>query len=384
MLEPSPLKKLYQRLHRRTRFEARRALEAVRTPPEPRRPVLGIVGFFGHGNYGDELFLSVFEQYFGADFDLMIIPDLTDEPYFSGPIAHRVARADAILIGGGDLIRPWALDERYFNLAYLRKPVYMVGLGVPIRVVMEENPHVPKRYRRFFRHPNVKFVGVRDEESRAWVEQTIAPTAPLVSAPDIVCALALPDVPQPRQDKVLGIVTRLRPDQETPDDYSRLQALATTLQGRGWSIRQIILGTGIVGERDLANASDLNVPGKELVVSENLDDLSRAIGECATLASMKFHGTVVATMYGVPSIVLIPTSKNRSFMQRIGREDLISTFEATDLAEKFTPAPPPLDATAVAALRTRAAAHLVDLNERIKRDVIPVVAAGEKAARLHG
>ena len=286
------------------------------------------------------------------------------------------------MIGGGDLVRPWALDERYFNLAYLDKPVFMVGLGVPIRAGMEEKPHIAKRYARFFLHPNVKFIGVRDEESRRWIAENIAPTAPLVSEPDIVCSLDLPVVASPRQDKVLGIVTRLRPNRDVPDDYGQLELLATTLQTRGWTIRHLVLGTGIVGERDVANASDLHVPGKELVVSEDLDDLSRAIGESAVFASMKFHGTVVATMYGVPSIVLIPTSKNRSFMRRLGREDLLSQFDAQNPLDRFAPQPAPLDLLAVADLKIRANKLMSDLHALVLTETTARVAAAEKAARL--
>ena len=110
--------------------------------------------------------------------------------------------------------------------------------------------------------------------------------------------------------------------------------LARSMQQKGWRIRHLILGTGSVGERDRANADDLVIEGKEVFYSEDLDDISRAIGECTALASMKFHGSVVATMYGVPSMVLIPTSKNRSFMRRIGREDLLSVFDDKRLTER--------------------------------------------------
>jgi len=367
---PERLKKTLRPIKARL-IRAKAATAAAVTPkPAPRRPVLGIVGFFGHGNYGDELFLSVFEEYFGAEFDLVVIPDLPTKPHFSRPVEEKVAEVDAILIGGGDLIRPWSLDERYFNLAYLEKPVFMVGLGVPIRSGSEDKPHITKRYARFFKHPSVKFVGVRDEDSREWVESNIAPTAPLVSEPDIVCALTLPVVSKKVDGpKVLGIVTRLRPGRETPDDYSRLEELATELQDRGWLIRHLMLGTGRVGKRDVENSGNLDVPGKELVVSEDLDVLSRAIGECTALVSMKFHGTVVATMYGIPSIVAIPTSKNRSFMRRLGREDLLAKFDAVDLLDRFTPEPAPLDLAAVARLRTQATSLMTDLRARVKAEL---------------
>lgn len=362
---PTPLRPVVAAVRRRIP----RGWPLASRPARSGKPKLGIVGFFGHGNYGDELFLQVFEQYFGEHFDLVIIPDLPTKPYFSTPVEERVAGVDAILIGGGDLIRPWSLDERYFHKAYLTKPVYMVGLGVPIRASdpsLNDRPHVTRRYQSFFQHPSVQFVGLRDDASRDWVVSNLAPRAETVSVPDIVCAL---DLPTPaRRDAaapILGIATRLRPNQDEPDDYTELARLARAKQAEGWRIRHLILGTGPVGERDRANADDLEIEGKEIFYTEDLDDISRAIGECTALASMKFHGSVVATMYGVPSMVLIPTSKNRSFMRRLGREDLLSVFDDPRLTERFSPTPPAPDAAAVAGLRTAAAALLRDLDRRI-------------------
>lgn len=337
------------------------------------KPRLGIVGFFGHGNYGDELFWSVFQQYFGEHFDLVLIPDLPEKPYFSTPVDDRVDGVDAIVIGGGDLIRPWSVDERYFHKTYLRKPVYMVGLGVPIRATSSafaDRPEVASRYASFFQHPSVQFVGLRDDASRDWVVRNLAPTAPVVSAPDMVCALDLPAAPaQNPTSPILGIATRLRPDLDSADDYSELATLASAMRDRGWRIRHLILGTGTVGQRDRLNADDLAIEGKEIFASEDLDDISRAIGECTALVSMKFHGSVVATMYGIPSVVLIPTSKNRSFMHRLGREDLLSRFDDPQLTAKFDSVPAPPDPSAVAGLREDAAALLSRLNRMIRRQV---------------
>jgi len=316
------------------RRRVRSVLRKFRTrKPGPLR--VGVVGFYGHGNYGDELFFDVFRQYFG-EFELINVVDLPKSPYLSRNIDDILDEVDVFLIGGGDLLRPWAVDRRYFNPRYLEKPVFVVGVGAATlwHKDYQAKDAAIAEYQRFFRHPNVKFIGVRDDESKAWVAERIAPTAPLKSAPDIVCALDLPLVHRPLDPPILGLVTRFRPDRETPDDYTMIKRLADEYIANGWRIRHLILGTDAVGKRDVANSSDLEIPGKELVYSDNLDDLTRAIGECSAFASMKFHGTVVATMYGIPSLVLIPTPKNRNFMRRLDRLDLMAKFDAADLVEK--------------------------------------------------
>lgn len=346
------------------------AQPAVRdnTRPDGARRSVGIVGFFGHGNYGDELFLDVFKQYLGADFDLSIIPDLESRPYFSRPVEEKVADVDAIVMGGGDLIQRWNMDPRYFDLNYLKKPLYVAGVGVPVYQNSdkhEEKPHIIARLQRFFGNANVRMIGMRDDFGANWIRTKLSPTAPVLSEPDIVCSLDLPPVEKPKGLPILGIVTRQR-RVTTPDDYSRLEELAEHAKRRGFRIRHIILGTGSVGERDLANAPALRVSDKELVHSENLEDLTRAIGECTVLASMKFHGTVVATMYGVPSIVLVPTNKNRNFMARIGRDDLVASHNSDKLLEIFgMNGPEPIAPADVEMLRTRSTAFMEDLRGRL-------------------
>jgi polysaccharide pyruvyl transferase WcaK-like protein len=340
---------------------------------KPRRPVIGLAGFFGAGNYGDELFLEVFEQYLGDKFELRVLADITTKPYYSRPVAEAVADVDAILIGGGDILQPWGRDPRYFNHAFLKRPVFVVGIGVPQYKGANAKPARPEviaQHRKFLHHPNVKRIGVRDDQAAEWIKEHLDPPQEVLVAPDIVCALELPKVSKPSGPPILGVATRLRPKLEQPDDYSRIAELAEKVIADGWRVRHIILGTSEVGERDAENARDLVVTGKEIVQSENLDDLTRAIGECTSFASMKFHGSVVATMYGIPSLVMIPTNKNVNFMRRIGLDALVSKFNAPDLVSKFETRPE-VDLDEIARIKAEADAHMRDLVHAIKRSLGP-------------
>ncbi|XOT95774.1 polysaccharide pyruvyl transferase family protein, partial [Alcaligenes pakistanensis] len=124
---------------------------------------IGLVGFFGWGNFGDELFVRVFEEWLGKSYELKIMNDLTHKPYFSRPLEELVDEVDAIVIGGGDLIIPWAMSDLYWREEYLKKPVFIVGVGVP--TWSESNPKIVDRYKKFLTHENVKHVNVRDMES---------------------------------------------------------------------------------------------------------------------------------------------------------------------------------------------------------------------------
>ncbi|MDO7868502.1 polysaccharide pyruvyl transferase family protein [Nocardioides jiangxiensis] len=334
------------------------------------KPILGLAGFFGPGNYGDELFLDIFHKYF-PDFELRPLADLPSQPFFSRPVHEIVNEVDAILIGGGDILQPWARDPRYFNPKFLKKPCFVVGIGVPLYTGPNVKPpreETIASHRRFFHNPALKRVGVRDDQAANWIRENLEPDFPIHVAPDIVCTLDLPDAPKPEGAPILGIVTRFRPKLETPDDYSKVEELARHAADQGFRIRHIILGTGETGKRDVANAEDFRFEGKEVVYSEDLTDLTRAIGECTVLASMKFHGTVVATMYGVPSIVMIPTNKNRNFMNRIGLGDLVARFDSDELIEKFDNRPTP-DPADLARIRQQAHEHMLELVASIKDEL---------------
>lgn len=342
-------------------------------PETGKKPVVGLAGFFGYGNYGDELFVSVYKQFLQDDFDLRFLSDQLTKPYYSKPLEEVVAGVDAIVIGGGDIVQPWNLDPRYFSQEFLAKPVFVVGVGVPIRSGTNMNPNhtekdwVVKKYAEFFNHPSVKLIHGRDDQTCTWIRSKTKPAIGVIEAPDVVCALNLPPATRPPAgQEVLGIVTRQRPNQE--DDYTQINALADQQRARGWKIRHIILGTGDVGARDSLDAADVTGP-KELVYTESLDELSRAIGSCTALVSMKFHGTVVATMYGVPSTVLIPTNKNRNFMKRIERGDLVSRFDDASLCSRFNPMPAPLDPAALDMLRSRAAEVMVRLRDGLHQAI---------------
>ena len=91
---------------------------------------LGLVGYYGFGNYGDELFREVFEASFPGD-RVEVLHDSPRAPWFSEGVAPAVSRVDRVIIGGGDLVIPWARSELYWRREYLEKPVHIAGVGVP-------------------------------------------------------------------------------------------------------------------------------------------------------------------------------------------------------------------------------------------------------------
>ncbi len=293
---------------------------------------IGLVGFFGWGNFGDELFVETYRRYLSQEFEVSVIHDLLQKPYFSRPLNEVVERYDAFVIGGGDLVIPWQLSELYWRKEYLAKPVILNSVGVPRWGGY--NRDVTLKMREFVSHENVAYISARDPESADWITTHLKPACEVYEAPDMVCALDLPPAIK-CSEATLGLVTRARRGGD--DDYRYVEMLCQKAADRGYMIRQIILGSGATGQKDLAAANQFEFPGKETFFDEDPLQQCRAIGECHVLASMKFHGSVVATMYGIPSIVLSPTDKSRNFMRRIEREDLLSNLKDESIADHFSP-----------------------------------------------
>jgi polysaccharide pyruvyl transferase WcaK-like protein len=292
---------------------------------------IGLVGFFGWGNFGDELFVEVYKQFLEPHFEIKVVHDLLKKPYFSKPIKEMIGDCDAFVIGGGDLIIPWSLSDLYWCEEFLSKPVFIHSVGVP--TWGGHNREVVQKLRKFVNHENVQYVNARDPESAAWITRHLK-CDKVIEFPDMVCALNLPPA-IPAKTPTLGVATRFRRGGQ--DDYAAVYKLCQKAKDHGYRIRQIILGNRQTGKNDNMAADTFDFPGKEIVYSEDIWDQCRAIGECTVLASMKFHGSVVAAMYGVPSIVLSPTDKSRNFMGRIERTDLLSNLKDPRLADHFSP-----------------------------------------------
>lgn len=332
--------------------------------PATSHPTVGLVGYFGWGNYGDELFSEVFAEHLGPAMGLrnLLGPEHLGRP---GRIRRGAHDSDAILIGGGDIVVPW-LANRYWRDVFLDRPVFISGVGVP--TWREATAEQTANLRRFFRDPAVRGIAVRDAGSAAWIRDNLAPSVPVEVTPDLVCGLSLPAVERPAGPPILGVTVRQRQEQ---DDFGHVRALCERATSMGFRVRRIVLATGLTRAADLQGFAGLGLDDTELVSTDDLSAISRAIGECTITASMKFHGVVVATMYGVPTLAMMPTHKTRSFLTTLGRADLLTNFNDPDLPDRFDPGLRPIDPAGPAALRREAAAHLAGLRQRILEVTAP-------------
>ena len=282
---------------------------------------IALIGYFGWGNFGDELFLSTHHQMLSDTYDLFAANDLTKEPYFSFPVSDLVEKADAFLIGGGDLLNPTRVSPLYWKKEYLEKPVFIYGLGVPRQT--HNRPKVIAHYKEFLQHPNCKMVVARDIESYTWIKNNIDPGDKLMWYPDPVCALRRPPATPPKE-KTLGVV--MREHRSLDPNMQPVQDLITQARDMGYKIKHLVLANMELGKEDMKRAKIIATEGDEIFYSDDLNEMCQAISSCSLLATIKFHGMIVATMYGIPSIAMSVTPKNLNFLRMIERSEMAASY----------------------------------------------------------
>ncbi|MHA2789456.1 polysaccharide pyruvyl transferase family protein [Corynebacterium sp. S7] len=285
-----------------------------------------LVGYFGWGNFGDELFLEAHHQFLADEYELIVANDLLEAPYFSRPVEEIVSEVDAVLIGGGDLINPVNVSGLYWQEAFLEKPVFIFGIGVPN--TSRQRTTTIDHYRKFMQHENCRLVVARDQESHDWIEKNLEPGDKLTWYPDPVCALNRP-AKRTSKDKTLGVV--MREHRSLDQDMGPLRDLINQAKSMDYKIKHLVLSNKSLGAADLTRAEIIREEDEELFVSEDLRELCAEVSSCDALASIKFHGMVVATMYGIPTIAMSVTPKNRNFLKMIERPEMLASYTNPEL-----------------------------------------------------
>jgi polysaccharide pyruvyl transferase WcaK-like protein len=329
-------------------------------------PVVGLVGYYGFGNYGDELFRLGFEAGL-PDIRLKMLHDIPRRPYYLESKRNKVAGVSAIVIGGGDILIPGYWSDFYFEDEFLEKPIYIHGIGVPRWTGGE--PPVLKRLRAFLQHANVRHINVRDQESADWIETHMRPRVPVEVSADIVCGMALPDAtaaPGARQP-VLGLVTRKHGSADS--EYAPLRRLVEQARSAGYRVRQIIAGNGLVGVEDYEDALARNLPVDEIYRAATIEEVTAAVVQSDVVASMKFHGCVVGVMSGRPTFGLLLTDKFKNFYRALEIQDMLVQFTSENTGRLLEQPLRKVESGRLSGLRQSARGSMAALRHRLSTDL---------------
>lgn len=289
---------------------------------------VGLVGYYGWGNYGDEFFKAVLDHQL-PELEFHVLHEVGEGgSLIVDNLERNIADVDVIMIGGGDLVIPYAMSSLYWRDAFLSKPVIVYGVGVPRWGGYDQD--VVMRMRTFMQHPAVKQVTARDHESGDWIAKHLLPSAPVSVEPDIVCAYQHRNV-APR-DRSFGVVLR---HQGTDLNKVAVKELLDHVRGYGYHPRILMMATDKTLIDDFSAVQKLDLGDVDVIVRSDLDALTDELLACTRVASMKFHGCVVAMAHNVPCLALSQANKFKNFYTELDRLNWLSALGDASMREKL-------------------------------------------------
>ena len=192
---------------------------------------IGLIGYLGFGNYGDELFIQTIERIIDNSEIICERVNISIEiPFFT---EERLKLFDAFIIVGGDIINPSTISDLYWNELYLitNKPIYIYNLGYPNWITKSNS--VCDYYKKFFESSNVKRIHTRDEETEKFIKLNISNIVDIVTTPDTTISNFINDEKSKNDEKILCL--NLRNPYTFEYEYSNLINLIILIPYKGFN-----------------------------------------------------------------------------------------------------------------------------------------------------
>ncbi|CAG9622822.1 polysaccharide pyruvyl transferase family protein [Sutcliffiella rhizosphaerae] len=289
---------------------------------------IGVGGYYGQGNFGDELFLETFKQVF--------------HKYTVYPIISHIdmSASDAIIVGGGDLIIPYSYNNYYFPNTLTEHKTWIYGIGIVDFYPPDTWPaEEVDKYREVIKHSNGLYV--RDENSVKHAEYMQLNDI-IKQVPDIAFSYAQPNYPiiKNPNKKTIGICSFSY--EEFPID--KLARILSSLPETEYALSLI----AVVDTRNIYSDYETCVALKNKILGLNpkaditikkyqyLDVTYSCIQSLDYLVSFKLHPSLVAIRNLVPTFCLSKLSKVKSLMKSFYLEEYFCSYEAKEEIIKQT------------------------------------------------
>lgn len=287
---------------------------------------VGHIGYFGWGNYGDELMLETWREHFVDRAAQETVHTLLHRPYFEEPAVRVAERFDVLIIGGGDLIQPDSISTLYWNRAWLTRPVVIAGVGAALER-QRQRPDVASRLAAFMSHENVRMIGVRDSGTQNWLSHVVRPSRKITTGADLAFAATIPSARRTRN--AVAVVLRKSP---STDDVTTVRRLQRVCAGHGTRVELLVLATKQQRDRETAELGRAFGATFPVITCSTTTEITRQLSEYRGLVTAKFHGAVMAARMGIPTLSMRRTHKLTALAQSLG--DALLTVHPSALDDR--------------------------------------------------
>lgn len=326
-------------------------------------------GYYGMGNFGDDLFLhtlrQVFDEHHVYPWNSRLDPNQTD----------------AFIIGGGDLITPYSFNKYYFPEQLKGKPIWVYGVGIvdaypehtwPKEQVSAYRDMISTAQRAVFRDVRSQAIA-----KRAGFHRNVE------VAPDIAFAYRQPFIPVKRFSRRPTIGVVVFSYSSFPMD--NMAKLLSHLNQKGFHLTLIpVIHHPGNAYSDFGTCLQLQQKVKELTPHASIETLPflmdieltySFIQSADYLLSFKLHPSLVALRAGKPVLAFSTMGKVHSLMQSFGLGPYVVDYrrpldELVDHAESFLKNAPGQVHRALPLIREterRSLASLLELKKHIEQ-----------------
>jgi len=269
---------------------------------------VAILGWYGHGNLGDEAMLEGLQYLFNKFFGPCEFTVFTDYEIATVPrISEKVNESDLLVLGGGELINR---DRLFLNMRrwdhFVTIPKIIVGCGVNAPDYNALQDHVKESLRSF------RFLGLRDDQSCMILreDQDLASKVYLSLDPSIILASEYGFSWKPEENKA-GIIPTDRQHNRFDEGIQITDIVENTKfelkkQLQEDQIKEVTLfAFGGDDNDDMESCRKLAAYLTEdfhvsIIKPSTTREALKILSVCSKVYSYRLHGMLLAYSMGVP------------------------------------------------------------------------------------
>jgi len=293
---------------------------------------IGLIGYLGFGNYGDELFIETIKNRIdNNEISCERVNTSIESPFFN---EERLKIFDAFIIVGGDILNPSIISDLYWNKLYLnaKKPIYIYNLGYPNWISKSDT--TCEYYKKFFEDSIIKRIHTRDNETSKFIKENISDKIEIITTPDTTISNFINFKKINNDEKILCV--NLRNPYSFEYQYSNLIYLIDKLKSK-YTIKLLVAGIEKIGIDDLRECEklskllEMNNIKNEIISPNSISEITEFIKKCEIIITNKFHVFVVGNCLSIKTISISGNNKFVNFAKSFNITSKLIPIENLDI-----------------------------------------------------